>query len=124
MLLLPFVDSFATELAGSLGPFRELQDLVDLSDALIATMALLPIAGLGASFVQVSARTEVYRRTPPGVIAQVFSTQSAIGSLAALAPTFAVGIMLDLIPVTVVLEVVALTLVSLAVLAWWKGVGR
>jgi MFS family permease len=124
LLFLPFVDTYAPELTTALGPFRDLQQLVDLSDAILFTMILLPFAGLGVSFVEVSARTEVYRRSPPGAIAQVFSTQSAIGSLAALAPTFVVGLMLDLLPVAVVLEAVALTLVALAVLAWWKGVGR
>ena len=121
LLLLPLVDTFASDLTTWLGPFRDLQELVNLSDALVATMIVLPFAGLGASFVQVSARTEVYRRTPPSVIAQVFSTQSAIGSLAALAPTFLVGLMLDLIPVAIVLAAVALTLVLLAVLAWLYG---
>jgi MFS family permease len=124
LLFLPFVDTYAPELTTALGPFRDLQQMVDLSDAILFTMILLPFAGLGVSFVEVSARTEVYRRSPPGAIAQVFSTQSAIGSLAALAPTFVVGLMLDLLPVAVVLEAVALTLVALAVLAWWKGVGR
>ena len=121
LLLLPFVDTYAPELAAWLGPFRELQRLVGLSDVIVATMFLLPFAGLGASFVQVSARTEVYRRAPPSVIAQVFSTQSAFASLAALAPTFVVGLMLDMLPVAVVLEAVGLTLVSLALLAWLTG---
>jgi len=105
----------------NLGPFRAFQQLVNLSDRITATMLLLPGAGLGVSFVQVSSRTEVYRRSPPGVIAQVFSTQSMFASIAALAPTFLVGLMLDLLPVVVVLETVALTLVSLALLAWLKG---
>ena len=84
-------------------------------------MFLLPFGGLGVSLVQVSSRTEVYRRSPPSVIAQVFSTQSAIASFGALAPTFLVGLMLDLLPVIVVLETVALTLVTLALLAWIRG---
>jgi MFS family permease len=124
LLLLPLVDTYAPEVASRLGPFRDLQELVDVSDAIVATMLLLPVGGLGASFVQVSARTEVYRRAPPGVLAQVFSTQSAIGSLAALAPTFAVGLMLDVLPVAVVLGIVAVTLVSLAAPAWLRGSRR
>jgi hypothetical protein len=124
MVLLPFVDTYAPEVASSLGPFRDLQQLVDLSDAIVATMVLMPLGGLGVSFVQVAARTEVYRRAPASVIAQVFSTQSMIGSIAALAPTFAVGLMLDVLPVAVVLESVAVTLVALAVVAWLKGLGR
>jgi MFS transporter len=121
LLLLPLVDTYAPEVASSLGPFRELQQLVDLSDAIVATMVLLPFGGLGASFVQVAARTEVYRRAPPNVIAQVFSTQAAIGSLAALAPTFAVGLMLDVLSVSAVLAIVAVALIAIAVLTTWRS---
>lgn len=117
MLVLPFIDVIAPEVTQRLGPFRDLQDLVDLSDAITATVFLLPAAGLGISFVQVASRTEVYRRSPPSLIAQVFSTQSMIASIAGLVPTFIVGLMLDLLPVEVVLETVALTLVALALLA-------
>jgi hypothetical protein len=46
------------------------------------------------------------------------------GSLAALAPTFAVGLMLDVLPVAAVLEIVAVTLIALALVAWLKGLGR
>jgi len=121
LVILPFIDVIAPVLTEGLGPFRDFQRWINLSDALAASVVLLPIAGLGVSFVQVSSRTEVYRRSPPAVIAQVFSTQSAIASVAALVPTFLVGLMLDLLPVVVVLETVALTLVSLALLAWARG---
>jgi predicted MFS family arabinose efflux permease len=121
LVILPFIDVLAPVLTDNLGPFRTFQEFVNLSDRITAAMLLLPGAGLGVSFVQVSSRTEVYRRSPPGVIAQVFSTQSMFASIAALAPTFLVGLMLDLLPVVVVLETVALTLVSLALLAWLKG---
>jgi hypothetical protein len=121
LVTLPFVDVIAPELTERLGPFRDLQELVNLPDAIVMTTMLLPPAGLGVSFVQVASRTEVYRRTPPSAIAQVFSTQSAIASIAALAPTFLVGLMLDLLPVVVVLEAVALALVTLALFAWRHG---
>jgi hypothetical protein len=121
LVVLPFIDVIAPELTEDLGPFRDFQEWIGASDALAASVLLLPFAGLGVSFVQVASRTEVYRRSPPSVIAQVFSTQSAIASIAALGPTFLVGLMLDLLPVVVVLETVALTLVSLAVLAWTRG---
>ena len=121
LVILPFIDVIAPELTQRLGPFRDLQEFLNLSDAITATMLLLPGAGLGVSFVQVSSRTEVYRRSPPGVIAQVFSTQSAIASIAALIPTFVVGLMLDLLPVEIVLEAVALSLVTLALVAWLRG---
>ena len=121
MVVLPFVDHIAPAMTEHLGPFRDFQQFIKLSDSITAAMFLLPFGGLGVSLVQVSSRTEVYRRSPPSVIAQVFSAQSAIASFAALAPTFLVGLMLDFLPVFAVLETVALTLVTLAVLAWIKG---
>ena len=121
LLLLPFVDTLAPELTMALGPFRSLQEAINLSDAIVATMILLPVAGLGMSFVQVGARTEVYQRVPGGVIAQVFATQSMIGSIAALVPTFFVGVMLDLLPVRVVLILLGSILTAVALSAWWRG---
>ena len=121
LLVLPFVDTVAPELTRTLGPFRSLQDAVDLSDAIVATMMLLPIAGLGVSLVEVGARTEVYRRAPAAVIAQVFATQAAMGSVAALLPTFAVGVLLDVFPVRAVLIFIGVSLAGLAVSAWWRG---
>src|SRR5690606_39347871 len=54
MLVLPAVDTYAPEVAGRLGPFRDLQEFFNVSDAIVATMLLLPIGGLGASLVQVA----------------------------------------------------------------------
>ena len=126
LLTLPFVDSLAPELTRALGPFRELQDWANISDAIVATMMLLPIAGLGVSFVEVGARTEVYRRAPGNVIAQVFATQSAMGSVAALLPTFLVGVLLDVFPVRAVLILIGAVLTAVAVNAWrrWRRAPR
>jgi hypothetical protein len=121
LLVLPFVDTLAPDIARTLGPFRDVQRAVNLSDALTATMLLLPLGGLGASFVQVAARTEVYRRAPGSVIAQVFATQSALGSIAALVPTFMVGVALDLISVKIVLLMIGGSLAVLAVAVWLRG---
>ena len=89
--------------------------------ALIATVVLLPVAGLGSSFVQVAARTEVYRRVPPNLVAQVFATQSAMGSIGALVPTFLAGIMLDALPVRAVLMLIGVSLTAIALAAWRRG---
>jgi len=121
LLLLPFVDGFAPEIAGAFGPIDDFTNWLNLSDAIVATMFLLPIAGLGASFVQVSARTEVYRRVPSSLLAQVFATQSALGSIGALIPTFLAGIMLDVLPVRVVLILIGATLTAIALAAWQRG---
>jgi hypothetical protein len=121
LLALPFVDGFAPQIAGAFGPIDDFTNWLHLSDAIVATIFLLPIAGLGSSFVQVSARTEVYRRVPSNLIAQVFATQSAMGSIGALIPTFLAGVMLDLLPVRVVLILIGGTLTGIALLAWQRG---
>jgi hypothetical protein len=121
LLALPFVDTYAPEVAGSFGPIDDFTNWLKLSDAIVATVFLLPIAGLGSSFVQVAARTEVYRRVPTNLVAQVFATQSAMGSIGALIPTFLAGVMLDLLPVRAVLILIGAGLTSIAVFAWQRG---
>jgi MFS family permease len=123
LLVLPFIDSIAPDLTRSLGPFRSLQDALNLSNAIVATMILLPLGGFAVSLVEVGARTEVYRRSPVSRISQVFATQAAMGSVAALLPTFFVGVMLDLLPVRVVLVAIGVVLPACAVLAWSRGLG-
>jgi hypothetical protein len=123
LLVLPFIDSIAPDLTRSLGPFRSLQDALNLSNAIVATMILLPLGGFAVSLVEVGARTEVYRRSPVSRISQVFATQAAMGSVAALLPTFFVGVMLDLLPVRVVLVAIGVVLPACAVLAWSRGMG-
>jgi hypothetical protein len=56
-------------------------------------------------------------------MAQVFSTQSAPGSVAALAPTFLAGLLLEALPVETVLLVVGLLLLSLAPLLFARIAG-
>jgi MFS family permease len=121
LLALPFVDSFAPQVAGAVGPIDDLSNWLQLSDPIVATMILLPIAGLGSSFVQVSARTEVYQRVPHHLVAQVFSTQSAMGSIGALIPTFLAGVMLDNLPVRIVLMLIGFSLTAVALFAWQRG---
>jgi MFS family permease len=121
LLALPFVDGFAPQISGAFGPINDLTNWLHLSDAIVATIFLLPIAGLGSSFVQVAARTEVYHRVPTNLVAQVFATQSAMGSIGALVPTFLAGVMLDVLPVRVVLILIGGTLTAIGVLAWQRG---
>jgi hypothetical protein len=121
LLALPYVDGFAPEIAGAFGPVNDLTNWLNISDAIVATMFLLPFAGLGASFVQVAARTEVYRRVPANLVAQVFATQSAMGSIAALVPAFLAGLMLDALPVRVVLISIGVSLTLIALAAWQRG---
>ena len=121
LLALPFVDTFAPEIAGEFGPIEDLTNWLKLSDAIVATIFLLPVAGLGSSFVGVAARTEVYRRVPSNLVAQVFATQSAMGSVGALVPTFLVGVLLDVLPVRAVMIVIGFGLATIALVAWQRG---
>jgi hypothetical protein len=121
LLALPFVDAFAPELATAFGPVQDLTDALGVSDAIVATIFLLPIAGFGSSLVQVAARTEVYRRVSTNLVAQVFATQSALGSVGALIPTFLAGVMLDVLPVRAVLILIGGSLTVCAVGAWLRG---
>ena len=121
LLALPFVDAFAPEMAGASGPVRDFTDWLGVSDAIVATMLLLPIAGMGSSFVHVAARTDVYRRVPTNLVAQVFATQAALGSIGALVPTCLAGVMLDQLPVRLVLVLIGGSLTACALYAWQRG---
>jgi hypothetical protein len=121
LLALPFVDEYAPEVAGASGPIGDITSWLGVSDAIVATVFLLPIAGAGSSLVHVAARTEVYRRVPAKLIAQVFATQSALGSVSALIPTFLAGILLDQLPVRVVLILIGGSLTGCALAAWHRG---
>ena len=98
-------------------PLREVQDRLGVRREVVATMLLLPVGAAGVSFVQVASRTVVYQRAEPGLIAQVFATQSGIGSVAALLPIIVSGVLLDLLPVRVVLGLLALLLAVAAPVA-------
>jgi hypothetical protein len=121
LLALPFVDGFAPRVAGAFGPLHSLTDWLGLSDAIVATIVLLPVAGLGSSLVHVAARTEVYRRVPAHLLAQVFATQSALGSVTALLPTLLAGVLLDALPVRLVLILIGGGLTACALAAWRRG---
>jgi hypothetical protein len=121
LLALPFVDGFAPEVAGASGPVRDFTDWLGVLDAIVATVFLLPIAGAGSSLVHVAARTDVYRRVPANLVAQVFATQAALGSIGALVPTCLAGVMLDQLPVRVVLILIGGSLTACALYAWRRG---
>jgi hypothetical protein len=121
LLALPFVDVYASEVANFLGPLADLADWLGISDEILAAAWLLPVAGAGSSFVHVAARTEVYRRVPVHLVAQVFATQSALGSIGALFPTFLAGVMLDVLPVEAALVLIGVTLAAASLGAWLRG---
>lgn len=99
-------------------PLRQLQETFGVRREIATTMLLLPLGGLGLSLVQVTSRAAVYRHAAGGVVAQVFATQSAIGSFASLLPIALSGLLLDLLPVGIVLWlIVAAMLVATTLLA-------
>jgi hypothetical protein len=91
-------------------PLRPLQEAFGVRREIAATILVLPLGGLGVSLVQVSSRATVYEVAPPQAIAQVFASQSAIGSLAALIPTLIAGLILDFLAVPTVLALIGLFL--------------
>jgi MFS family permease len=97
-------------------PLQQLQETVAVRREIAATMLILPLGGAGMSLVQVASRAAVYELAPPQTIAQVFATQSAIGSVAALLPTLLAGASLDLLDVRTVIGAIGV-LMLLAPLA-------
>jgi hypothetical protein len=91
-------------------PLEQLQDTFGVGREIATTLLLLPIGGLGMSLVQVASRASVYEYAATSTIAQVFATQSAIGSVAALVPAILAGLFLDVMDVATVLAIIALFL--------------
>ena len=118
VLALPLIEPVSQFLTNHLGVLDWIRRTSGLSRQVLTTLFLLPWAGLGISFVQVSSRTMVYKRVPPRLIAQVFATQSAVSSIATLLPTFLAGALLDLLPVETVLVAFAAGLAVLALAAF------
>jgi hypothetical protein len=120
IIALPFVREIANELsARTFVPLRTVEDLLNVRREIGATVLLLPFGGLGIMLVRIAGRTAVYQHAPPQAIAQVFATQSAAGSVTALAPTLLSGVLLDLLSVRFVLVMagVLVAVVALAILA-------
>jgi hypothetical protein len=68
--------------------------------------------------VQVASRAAVYQKVKPGLIGQVLATQSGLGSLSAVIPTFLAGALLDVLPVTVFLTGLAAVAIGAAILGY------
>jgi MFS family permease len=111
-LAVVFAMPFVPRLATLLPP--DASTGLHVSDRIIVTTLLLPLAGLGLSLTQVGARAAVYRRISDR-IGQVLATQSAIGSTVALVPTIVAGVLLDLVPVDWALLAIAVALASFAI---------
>jgi hypothetical protein len=84
-------------------PLRQLQQTFGVKREIASTMLVLPLGGIGVSLVQVASRAAVYEVAPLQTVAQVFATQSAIGSVAAFLPTILAGALLDMLNVRTVI---------------------
>jgi hypothetical protein len=118
VLTLPFVAEISRELdQRTFVPLTRMEELLNVRPAIAGTALLVPFGGLGLTLARVASRTAVYQHAPRHVIAQVFATQSAIGSIASLVPTFAAGLLVDLLDVRAVLVLTGSAMSVLAVLA-------
>lgn len=118
IIALPFIREIATEFSNrTFVPLQTVEDLLRVRREIGATVLILPFGGLGIMLVRVAARTAVYQHAPQESIAQVFATQSAIGSVASLLPTLLSGFLLDILEVRIVLVMTGALVAVLAVTA-------
>jgi hypothetical protein len=113
VLTLPFINEVSRELGQrTFMPVQQTEELLHVSTAIAGTVLLLPFGGLGVSFVRVASRTAVYEHAPAGAVAQVFATQSGIGSLISPLPTMGAGLMVDYFEVRAVLITVGIIMAA------------
>jgi hypothetical protein len=121
VLTLPFIREVTRELdERTFLPLQWVEDWLRVRREIGGTALLLPFGGLGVSLVRVAARTAIYQRAPAGMVAQVFATQSALGSLVGLVPTLTAGVLVDAIDVRAALVIAGS---SAAALGFWGVVG-
>ncbi len=99
-----------------------LEERFALRPEIAATMLLSIPAGIAVGLVNVAIRTELVLRTPAESHARVFSTQMTIANLGALVPTLLAGALIDLVGVQVVATIIALGLLTGALLG--RRIGR
>ena len=117
ILTLPFIREVSRELdERTFLPLQQTQDILRIRPEIAATVLLLPFGGLGVSLVRVAARTAVYRHAPAEAIAQVFATQSAVGSIVSPLPTVFAGLLVDSLDVRAVLILAGSAMAVLAFL--------
>lgn len=106
--------------------FQWARDTFHINLLVATTMVVAPAGGLGIALVNVSSRALVYERAPHDLLGQIFATQSMIGSLAAIAPTLAAGVVVDHVDVRYLLGVMAAMLVLSLVplLSYGRGESR
>lgn len=121
VLTAPFVREVTRELdQRTFLPLQWAEDWLRVRREIAGTALLLPFGGLGVSLVRVAARTAMYQRAPKDMMAQVFATQSALGSLVGIAPTLGAGLLVDATDVRAALVIAGS---SAAILGFWGVLG-
>ncbi|MDP9236537.1 MAG: MFS transporter [Chloroflexota bacterium] len=119
ILTLPFVHGMSLALDQAT-PLRQVQSWLNVPADIAAVALLLPIAGMGMTFVHVASNTAVYQHTGEGMVAQVFATEAAISSIVSIVPAIGAGLLIDLLGAPAVL-VMAGSLSAIAGLALLSG---
>jgi MFS family permease len=114
--LLGLIDPFIDFLRVMQIDLPALEDRLDLPARISATMLLSIPAGFCSAVTNVAARTVLLQRAPEDARGQVLATQATLSNAIALVPTITAGIAIDLVAVRPVAFVIAIALVTGAVL--------
>jgi MFS family permease len=109
LAVLAVVDPVTQALEGW-GYFTWARDTLNINARVATTMLVAPFGGLGIALVNVASRALIYERAAPHQLGQLFATQSAIGSIAAVGPTLAAGVIADIVDIRFFLGGVAAVL--------------
>jgi MFS family permease len=119
ILTLPFVHGISLA-ADQATPLRQAQSWLNVPADIAAVALLLPIAGLGMTFVHVASNTAVYQHTQEGMVAQVFATEAAMSSIISIVPAIGAGLLIDLLGAPAVLVITG-SVSAIAALALLTG---
>jgi len=122
VLLMALVEPFGSLLAQwqDIDPFKEHPErLAGLSILAAVSMAIAAPIGLSYALVNSPAQTILQERTPPELRGQVFATQLAFANVMSILPLLVVGVITDLIGVSMMLLAVAILIAVSAVGSVW-----
>ena len=103
-------------------PLHTLHAQLGISAIITTTMLLAAPAGFFASLTNIGARTVLLDRSPAGVRGQVLATQGVLANAGAVLPTLGAGLAIDRVGARPVALAIAVTLLTVALLArWWSS---
>jgi len=94
ILTLPFLHDLSLRFEHDT-PLRQLEAWLRVAPDIAAIALLLPLGGFGMTLAHIGSRTAIYHDAPEHCIAQVFATESAIGSIASVVPAIGAGLLID-----------------------------